>query len=66
MPQYHLLAFAGLGHFRVAFLFLVLGGRGRGDQRGIPQGAFAPQQAACDEVGVDGGKKAFAQVMRFE
>ena len=47
-------------------LLLVLGGRRCGDQRGVHQGAFAQQQAARGQVGVDGGEEALAQVVRFE
>lgn len=65
-PEIPLVALLGLGHFRVAVLFLVLGGGRRGDQRGVHQGALAQQQAACGEIGVDGGKEAFAQVVGFE
>ena len=65
-PEIPLVALAGLVHFRVAFLFLVLGGGRCGDQGGVHQGAFAQQQAAGGQVGVDGGKEAFAQVMRFK
>ncbi len=61
-----LVAFLGLVHFRVALLFLVLGGGWRGDERGIHQRAFPQQQAARGEVGVDGGEKALAQVVRFQ
>jgi hypothetical protein len=43
-----------------------LGGRGCGDQGGVHQRAFAQQQAARGQVGVDGGKEAFAQVVGFE
>jgi hypothetical protein len=39
---------------------------GGGDQRGVHQRAFAQQQAARGEVGVDGGEAAFAQVVGFE
>ena len=59
-------SFAGLVHLRIALLGLVLGGRRRGDQRGVHHGSFPQQQAACGEVGVDGGKEALAQIMRFE
>ena len=65
-PEIPLVALAGLVHFRVALPFPVLdGGRG-GDQCGVHQGAFAQQQAAGGEVGVDGGEEAFAQIMGFE
>ena len=65
-PKIPLVAFAGLVHFGVALLGLVLG-RGRcGHQRGVHQRAFTQQQAARGKVGVDGGEDPFAQVVRFE
>lgn len=54
-------------HFGVAFLFLILGGGGCGDERGVHQGSLAQQQqAAGGQVGVDGGEEATAQVVGFE
>ena len=65
-PEIPLVAFLGLVHFRVALLFLVLGGGRRGDQRGVHQGAFAQQQALRGEVGVDGGEEALAQIVGLQ
>ena len=65
-PEIPLIALFGRMHFRGALLFLVLGGGRRGDQRGVHQRAFAQRQAARGEVGIDGGKESFAQVVGFE
>ncbi len=65
-PKIPLLPLAGLVHFRVSLLFLVLG-RGRGgQQRGIHQCAFAHHQTPDGQIRVDSLEDPFAQVVRFE
>ena len=65
-PKIPLVAFARLVHFRIALLFLILGGRRGGQERGIHQGASTHHQTARGKIGVDGGEQASAEIVGFE
>jgi hypothetical protein len=65
-PEVPLAALLGLVHLGIACAFFVLGGGGRGDERGVHQRAFAQQQASGGEIGVDRGEERLAQVVGFE